>query len=88
MIDQTLSAELRNARALRGVNPAILVDFVLKNHSKQSIELVRRWNSWGAQQWRIEVMDARGTKYVVTNPIQMWARNFFQTFVIPQARES
>jgi hypothetical protein len=82
MFGQPLSAELRNARALRSTSPIILVDFVLKNNTAHPIELVRRWNSWGAYQWTLEVKDARSTKYLLVNPMKNWSRNFFATFII------
>jgi hypothetical protein len=87
MTDRNLSAELRNARALHGADPTINLEFVLRNNSKQPIELTRRWNSWGAYQWTLEVTDACGKKYHMANPMRNWARNFFATFVIAPKSE-
>lgn len=75
-----LSARLGNAAV--GKDESIELDFVLRNRSDAKIVLAERWNSWGAYQWTLRVVDAKGAEFVLRNPQLDWYRNGFTTFTI------
>ena len=78
----TLSAELRNAKAIAGGTAAIVLDFVLTNLTDKPILLAERWNSWGADQWRFTLTDQSGGKIELCNSQNTWDCNFLSTFTI------
>ncbi len=80
-----LRVELRNGVVCK--DNSIEVDFALINVSTVPVELVDRWNSWGAYQWTFLVKDAAGTEYPLRNPQTNWYANYFTTFSISPGAE-
>lgn len=70
-----LACRLENA-AYDDKTRTILVDFILKNKSQAPIRLYERWNSCGASQWSLTVIDKVKRQYKFTNPQDVWTKNY------------
>ena len=83
----TLSAELRNAKAIAGGTSAIVLDFVLTNPTDKPILLAERWNSWGSDQWSFTLTDQSGVKIELRNFQEDLDCYYLSTFTVA-ARDS
>jgi hypothetical protein len=71
--DSGLRATLAGARES---SQGVRVTFVLRNVGDERRFLYERWNSWGADQWKIVVGEAGGRQVVAVNPVQAWTENY------------
>lgn len=65
----------------------ISVTFVLRNVGSKPLHVFERWNSWGADQWTIEVEEAAGNRVIALNPQQAWTKNFPSALKIEPGEE-
>lgn len=79
-----LKASLRDAKL--GAD-GIYVTFILRNVGSQPVHVFERWNSWGADQWAIELEERSGTRVLALNPQQVWTKNYPSALKIEPGQE-
>lgn len=80
------TAELKNAKLVKGETQIIEVDFILSNKSERALTFADRWNSWGAYQWAFTLTDSKGNVFYFSNPQTNWWANFLTVFTIPPGK--
>jgi len=79
------SASVENAK-FEEKDSSISLDFVLKNNTGKTIAIAKRWNSWGAFQWTVNVTTA-DHKIEFSNPQIAWWRNHLEAANIEPGKE-